>query len=184
MSFADRVNSAVRRRCLSAALWILFAGSASAADSTQVTAVTTAEEIVETLGSPRTRGLVKVPGSAPQEAAPSVDRMAFPNVQFALNSAQLLPEARAQLDEIGRALAADELAGLTFEVRGHTDISGGPAFNVPLSRARAAAVRGYLLSRHAIAADRLSVRGMGATELRRELPAADPAQRRVELIRR
>ena len=146
-------------------------------------AIVPAQEIVETLREPRTRGLVKVPGQA-SAPGPVVDRMAFPNIQFALNSARLLPQARRQLDEIGRALSDPALAKLHFEVRGHTDVSGSPRLNAQLSQARAAAVGAYLREQFAVNPQRLRLRGVGAEQLRKDLPAVDPAQRRVELIRR
>ena len=40
-------------------------------------------------------------------------------VNFATNQADILPQYRAQLDELGKAL--QQMAGLSFEIGGHTD---------------------------------------------------------------
>jgi outer membrane protein OmpA-like peptidoglycan-associated protein len=71
---------------------------------------------------------------------------------------------------------------MRFMVAGHTDARGSDAINVPLSCARAQAVRAYLEQR-GIEPERLRAEGFGA-----RLPLAgrqplDGANRRVEIRR-
>ena len=60
---------------------------------------------------------VMVPGEQP----PQVD---VP-VQFAINSAEILPQSRQVLNWIAQAMHSDALKSLSFQVQGHTDASGG-----------------------------------------------------------
>ena len=104
-------------------------------------------------------------------------------VQFNFNSADLLPQGRQQLDELALALGNQALASEGFEVIGHTDRVGNADYNVQLSKARAAVVKDYLITSHAISPSRLMTSGMGFNQL------ADPANptaainRRVEIRR-
>jgi outer membrane protein OmpA-like peptidoglycan-associated protein len=73
--------------------------------------------------------------------------------------------------------------GLKIQVEGHTDITGGPAINQPLSEKRASAVRDYLVMQ-GVNQDAVTARGFGETR-----PVADnstavgrQANRRVELV--
>ena len=91
-------------------------------------------------------------------------------VRFAFDSADILPSARAQLDAL-----ADGIKMLPHErtvtVEGHTDAVGGEGYNLELSRARARAVRDYLVQHHGIEAARLKTVGYGKD---RPLEAGDP----------
>jgi outer membrane protein OmpA-like peptidoglycan-associated protein len=90
--------------------------------------------------------------------------IAFPSVhiRFASGSAALPgDEARTALAGVVDALR--EHPDLRIEIQGHTDNVGDPAANRRLSERRARAVRDYLVSR-GIAAERLDVRGLGASE--------------------
>lgn len=80
-------------------------------------------------------------------------------VQFALDSAVILPESFGLLTEIADTLIRHpEIARV--EVQGHTDNSGTPEHNKILSEQRAEAVRAWLVQ-HGVAADRLVARGYG-----------------------
>lgn len=68
--------------------------------------------------------------------APSVDL----RILLETGSAKLLPAARAQLDELGRALSSDRLRSHRYRIAGHTDASGPADFNGALSERRAASV--------------------------------------------
>jgi len=105
-------------------------------------------------------------------------------VNFTYNSAALLPESRALLDEYGRALNRG-LSDLTFYVVGHTDNQGNADYNLALSEQRAQSVVNYLVTLHGIDEDRLTVRGKGESQ---PLTANDTAHgralnRRVEFIK-
>jgi len=104
-------------------------------------------------------------------------------VEFERGTATLRPEAMRRLDRLAATLRDPALAEARFMVAGHTDASGGDAVNLPLSCARAMAVRDYLAERHGVAAQRLHVEGFGAS---RPLDAAHPLRavnRRVEIRR-
>jgi outer membrane protein OmpA-like peptidoglycan-associated protein len=80
-------------------------------------------------------------------------------IQFALDSAVILPESFGLLTEIADTMIRD-LPTRHVEVQGHTDNSGTPEHNKTLSEQRAEAVRLWLVQ-HGVAADRLIARGYG-----------------------
>jgi outer membrane protein OmpA-like peptidoglycan-associated protein len=79
-------------------------------------------------------------------------------VLFSLNSADLKPEAKQQLDQIVAGLKAQP--GVTLEVGGHTCNIGTEQYNIALSKRRAESVRDYLVQQGVDAA-RLSSEGYG-----------------------
>jgi outer membrane protein OmpA-like peptidoglycan-associated protein len=91
-------------------------------------------------------------------------------VQFAFDSAEILPAARPQLDALAvgiRLLAPHSV--VIFE--GHTNAIGSDAYNLSLSRARAQAVREYLVHHHGIEATRLKTVAYGES---RPIEGSDP----------
>lgn len=78
---------------------------------------------------------------------------------FAVGRADIRPEMRPVLDEIGRNL--DRSVYIT--IVGHTDSTGGDAMNERLAVDRAEAVRDYLSSR-GVLASHVQVQGRGARE--------------------
>lgn len=133
-------------------------------------------------GSPapiRTRGLNL---NADPSAASVSTPVSFNQIVFDFDSARLRPESRRTLDEIGRALGSSELAELSFRVEGHTDSVGNFAYNILLSRRRAASVQEYLETNHRIDAARLEARGKGPTELLDSFNPESAANRRVALV--
>ena len=84
-------------------------------------------------------------------------------VNFATNQADILPQYRAQLGELGKAL--QQMAGLSFEIGGHTDQRGPEDHNMRLSERRSESVRRYLIDRFGIASNRLIARGYGESAL-------------------
>ncbi len=101
-------------------------------------------------------------------------------VNFEHDRAVLLPQAREILDQVVQILA--DAPGFDIEVQGHTDSVGSDAYNLNLSRARAVAVRNYLVD-HGIDAGRLHAKGYGESE---PIASNDTAEgrarnRRVEL---
>ena len=75
-------------------------------------------------------------------------------VRFAFDSADILPAARTQLDALARGIKLLP-ADCAVLVEGHTDAVGDDDYNLELSRARARAVRDYLVQHHGIEASRL-----------------------------
>jgi outer membrane protein OmpA-like peptidoglycan-associated protein len=106
------------------------------------------------------------------------------SVYFDFNKATLKPESEPALKQIADILGKH--ADWVLNVGGHTDNIGGDAFNLDLSRRRAAAVKDALVTRFHIAADSLATSGFGAS-----MPIETNAtmegrarNRRVELQRR
>lgn len=103
-------------------------------------------------------------------------------VLFAVDESTLKPEAEAALLKL-----ADEIKGyqnVRAIVEGHTDDTGSDAHNLTLSRARAEAVRRFLVERRGIAAG--SVEHVGYGESRPAVPNDSDANRarnrRVEVV--
>ncbi len=103
-------------------------------------------------------------------------------VQFALDSAVILPESFGLLTEIADTMIRNPQIK-RVEVQGHTDISGTPEHNKLLSEERADAVRAWLVQ-HGVVADRLVSRGYGQEKpLVPNVTAANRAKnRRVQFI--
>lgn len=103
-------------------------------------------------------------------------------ILFEFAQATLLPDSRGQLDELGRVLLTAQFAGRRIGLYGHTDAAGSDAVNLPLSQARAEAVRRYLVERFRIDEGRLEARGFGAGRLRVPEAPLDAGNRRVEVV--
>ncbi len=82
-------------------------------------------------------------------------------VYFNTASANLLPESDPTLRQVSAVLKQHK--DWTLAVEGHTDAQGGDAYNLDLSKRRAAAVRDALVKRFDIAATQLTVAGYGKT---------------------
>lgn len=80
-------------------------------------------------------------------------------IQFAVDSAVILPESVALMSEIADAMLRNPRI-TRVEIQGHTDNSGTPEHNKILSEQRAAAVRDWLAA-HGVPGDRLVARGFG-----------------------
>jgi len=111
---------------------------------------------------------------------PETARIELPgDILFAFDRAELRPEAYAVLAPLATALTGDDAA---IDIGGHTDSLGSEAYNLSLSRRRAAAVSRFLTA-HGVSATRLRVHGHGESQ-----PVADNAtaqgrarNRRVEI---
>jgi len=136
----------------------------------------------------RTRGLSLLPdddrptahtaGGQKEPSHSGASSLALP-VQFAFNSANILPQATAQLDAVAEGI---KLAGPEVKVliEGHTDGLGSDQYNLILSRRRAESVKAYLVEHHGIPAASLKSVGLGkAAPLNRDNPFASE-NRRVE----
>jgi outer membrane protein OmpA-like peptidoglycan-associated protein len=104
-------------------------------------------------------------------------------IYFDFNKDTIRPESEPVLKEIVQAMTDNPDWKLTVE--GHTDNIGGDAYNLNLSKRRAAAVKDALFTRYHIAADRLSTNGFGSS---RPVETNDTLEgrarnRRVELTR-
>lgn len=127
-----------------------------------------------------TRSLRVSKATAPQQAArkPSASLL----ITFETNSAELTAQARQQLDVVAQALRNDKLADYAFNVEGHADPRGTQDLNLSLSQQRAESVRQYLISAHAIGAERLKAIGKGDSEPLNSSNPAAPENRRVTIV--
>ncbi len=113
-------------------------------------------------------------------AATTVRANAPGRVQFGFGRSSLSPRAQARLRRLTTALR--DVSITSIEIAGHADRHGRPAVNLRISRARAAAVRRYLV-RSGIMPNVISLRSYGSSQLRdrRRTKAADARNRRVEI---
>lgn len=80
------------------------------------------------------------------------------NIGFATNSAKLTLDSKALLQGVVQFINADR--GVRMQISGHTDDVGKDAYNLKLSKARAASVRSFLVAQ-GIDAKRLTSTGYG-----------------------
>lgn len=125
--------------------------------------------------------------AAPQAVSVKVDadtECQFQNIQFALNSAELLPGLpEAQIAEIAKAMA---VAGTErFLIEGHTCDLGGDSSNLALSQNRALAVKQRLITL-GVKPERLQVIGFGESDpaTANTDEAARQQNRRVQIFRK
>jgi len=120
------------------------------------------------------------PAASEPAAQPSIGLL----VQFASDSAELSPAARATLDQLGRALSSSDLVGYKFRIEGHTDTVGSVELNQSLSERRADAVVAYLIANYHVAPARLQSVGMGSSQpVVPTGPQVDePRNRRVQVV--
>ena len=115
---------------------------------------------------------VAPPPAEPPKTAPPVSemerqlveggRIRLENVYFETNSANLLPESEATLNEAGRTL--EKFPTLKIEVQGHTDTRGSAPYNMRLSQARAESVRKYLVEHFQLTGANYVAKGYGETQ--------------------
>jgi OmpA-OmpF porin, OOP family len=135
---------------------------------------------------PRAAEPAPAPAPAPEAPAeepapaPMAQRIVLRGVQFDLDKADIRADAGVILDEAASQLS--QVPTTRVSVEGHTDSSGGDAYNQALSERRAGSVRDYLASK-GVDGGRLSTAGYGESQ-----PVADNAtaegralNRRVEL---
>ena len=127
--------------------------------------------------------LSQLKGAVKTEQAPAQTKVVLAaDVLFALDRADLSPQANAALDA---AAAAVEAAGPgPVKVTGHTDDQGAEQYNLDLSNRRAQSVAGALTPRLAPERYPLQVSGRGEAEpaVQGTTAEARAANRRVELV--
>jgi outer membrane protein OmpA-like peptidoglycan-associated protein len=113
-----------------------------------------------------------------ESKAPNVDVQ----ILFAFDSADILPEARPSLDELGKALSNAKLGSAVFLIAGHTDAKGSADYNLALSQRRAGSVKAFLVETYGVDGGRLAVIGFGEEQLKNpDDPLADE-NRRVQIV--
>lgn len=129
------------------------------------------------------------PPPPPPPPAPTPEPEAMPEVQkkivlrgvnFAFDSDRLSEEAKPILDQAASALK--EAGDVQVSIEGHTDAVGSDAYNLGLSRRRAASVRKYL-EESGVDTSRLSTEGFGESQpvASNETAEGRAQNRRVEL---
>ena len=98
---------------------------------------------------------------------------------FDLDSAELRPDAMANLEVVAAALQDSRIKAAKFMVEGHTDAKGEDGYNMDLSKARARAVTDFLVARN-VDPRRIIAVGHGEAMPRTGNPY-DAENRRVEL---
>lgn len=131
----------------------------------------------------REQKMVTIKASELGQSIASSGKVAIYGIYFDVDKADLKPESKSQLDEIGALLRADTV--LKLVVAGHTDNQGGVAHNMELSKKRADAVVAALVSGYGVAPDRLAAQGMGsaAPVASNGDEAGRAKNRRVELVK-
>jgi OmpA-OmpF porin, OOP family len=109
-------------------------------------------------------------------------KVAIYGILFDSGKADIKPESKASLDEIGKLMKASP--ALKLHVVGHTDNAGGLEGNFDLSKRRAGAVKDTLVKQYGIAADRLTANGVSylAPVSTNGTDAGRAKNRRVELV--
>ncbi len=102
------------------------------------------------------------PVSASERQLVESGRIRLENLYFETESARLLPESEASLNEVGSVL--EKYPDLRLEVQGHSDTRGSNRYNMTLSQSRAESVRSYLLERFRLRADHVTGKGYGETQ--------------------
>lgn len=107
------------------------------------------------------------------------DTLAGRIIEFDSGSANIRSASIGLLNEIAQRIAA--LGTKTVEVIGHTDNAGNPNNNLILSRARAEAVKAYLIQK-GIASERILTNGLGDAQpvADNETPEGRTRNRRIE----
>lgn len=117
--------------------------------------------------------------SSAQEAAGASTSLSA--ITFEFGSAQLRPEAIAQLEALAKSLKQDVPEGNSLVIEGHTDAAGTYAYNQELSLQRAQAVKDYLTNTGGVK-QQLDVRGVGYCDLANPNSPRAAENRRVVIV--
>ena len=149
--------------------------------------ILTKNEIVQLLGVPDMAtmggtGEVKVSFATEKDSAGIAHTKGC--IPFNFDRFTIRDDARAQLDELGKAFNA-ELSVYVFEIRGHTDARGSDSYNLWQSQQRAQAAKNYLEKCFHIPDRALAAKRCGESRLlaRGEDDASHARNRRVEIVR-
>jgi OOP family OmpA-OmpF porin len=101
-------------------------------------------------------------------------------IQFALAKSEILPVSFGILDELAKVIQENPHVR-KVSIEGHASDEGDENYNLSLSKARAEAVRAYLVSK-GVAADRLNSTGFGEGKplVANDTPENREKNRRVE----
>jgi outer membrane protein OmpA-like peptidoglycan-associated protein len=163
------------------------------------TVAPSAEQMIQQLKAPRTRGLRNLSVEAvsakttddniasnldisPISLASVLDKPSLSLlIQFDFNSARVRPESQQALANLSQALQSQELLHSNFSIEGHTDAKGRSDQNQKLSQQRANAVSDFL-KKWGVADARLVATGKGASQLANTADPFAPENRRVRIV--
>ena len=160
------------------AMWWIALGAcwAAAAAGQSGEAARSRTAVPRTATTEQMRQILTVP------AEPGTEVSLVAPVPFRMDSAELTLAARTLLERLAVAMAHESLASRRFVLEGDTDASGSDAYNLELSKRRAASVFDFL-AREGVSLERLSVRGYGERRPLQGVDPYDPRNRRVEVVR-
>jgi outer membrane protein OmpA-like peptidoglycan-associated protein len=163
--------------CAFAGIWTGSAWAGPQAGQEQDT-VLSKDQIQQALQAPVTRSFAPR-GLARRQSGESGQSVNL-NIPFGHNSSALMPQAAAQLKELGLALTSGSLSKDKFLVAGHTDAKGSARYNKQLSLRRAESVKRFLIAK-GMDAGRLTTVGYGSERLLAPERPEDASNRRVEI---
>jgi len=132
---------------------------------------------------PMDTGLVTIAANALDQNIMSTGKAVIYGITFDFDKADIKPESKAQLDQIGRLMSNH--ADLKLAITGHTDNQGAADYNQKLSQRRAEAIVAALVGTYAVTPNRLSAQGMGAASpvASNDTDEGRAKNRRVELVK-
>lgn len=106
----------------------------------------------------------------------SVGRLRSPNIKlkerefgliinFAFDSAEILPDSKPLLEALGEMLGIDTISNQAIVIEGHTDAIGSASYNQRLSEMRAQSIKQYLIENFGVNPQRLMAVGRGERDL-------------------
>jgi len=115
----------------------------------------------------------------------AIPRIEVDTVHFGYNEGFLREEELGNIDAIARIIEriVRYRPREVFLIEGHTDAPGSDAYNIKLSRLRAASVKAMLVKYYAISPKNLKDVGVGDHFLKIPTPDAEPENRRVTIVR-
>ena len=154
------------------AIGALAPSTAQAEDPTLITgAPVPAGELAQMLYPLRTRGIVM------HEPAPTPFGFL---IQFEYDSADVKPESRPYLDEVGKMMSLPQLRGKQVMIVGHADASGDETYNQRLSELRARSIGQYLARYHGVDTNQVVTAGRGESDPMNSADPYDARNRRVQ----
>jgi outer membrane protein OmpA-like peptidoglycan-associated protein len=103
-------------------------------------------------------------------------------INFAFDSADLLPDAVPRLEALGQVLSRPNLQTNNIVISGHTDRKGTAEYNQKLSERRADSVVDYLVKKFTLDRSNLTAVGYGFDKLKNTSDPFSGENRRVEIV--
>ncbi len=96
-----------------------------------------------------------------ERVEPIAREVVLNNVNFASNSADILPASYATLDQVAASLVDNP--EIRVEIHGHADAMGESSYNLSLTQRRAESVRAYMIAA-GVSPERMRARGFGESQ--------------------